>query len=161
MEKHTDIILYILEWLSSWSSSRIRPSWPWSRLELSLLLVLFPKYIPCLIWATRHLAVCSNRSSFTLNPFIADWGLLTNVQVNNMAMLHGTYTTHIDTSHRYYYSSSTLYFFHSLWQAGWSRPFPSDTILYYLCAYLLTERMLQIRGWSLISWFRESDKVSL
>ncbi len=34
--------------------------------------------------------------------------------------------THVYTSHQYYYSSS-LHFFHSLWQAGWHRPFASDT----------------------------------
>jgi hypothetical protein len=73
IRKHTVIILYILERPSSWSTSRIRPSWPRSRLELSLPLVLFLKYIPCLLWPTQHLAVCSNGLSFTLNPFIADW----------------------------------------------------------------------------------------
>ncbi len=37
--------------------------------------------------------------------------------------------THIYTSHWQYYSSSLLHFFHPSWQAGWPRPFPSDTVL--------------------------------
>jgi hypothetical protein len=46
---------------------------------------------------------------------------------------HNTVTrhmyTHVYTSHRHYYSSLLLHIFHSSWQAGWPRPFPSDTII--------------------------------
>jgi hypothetical protein len=63
-----------------WSTSQICPSWPQSRLELSLPMVSFPMYTPCLLWPTQCLAVCSNGSSVTLNLFIAHWVLLTNVQ---------------------------------------------------------------------------------
>jgi hypothetical protein len=105
--------LYILEQLSSWSTSRIRPSWSRSRLRLSRPLALLLKCIPCLPWPTQHLAVCSNRSGFTLNPFIAIWALLTNVQVNNTAALHDThghtYIHHIGiTILLLFYTSSTL-----------------------------------------------------
>jgi hypothetical protein len=65
--------LYILEQLSSWSTLRICPSWPRSRLRLSLLLVLLLKCFPYLPRPTQHIAVCSNSSGFTLNPFIAIW----------------------------------------------------------------------------------------
>jgi hypothetical protein len=93
---HTIIILYILEQSSSWSTSRIRPSLPRSRVRLSLLLVVFPKYVSCLLWSIQYLAVCSNGSCFTLNPFLTDCRLNTNVQVNNMTVPHHIYTdTHI------------------------------------------------------------------
>ncbi len=65
--------LYILQQLSSWNTSRIRPSWPRSSLRLSLTLALLLKCIPCFPWYTQHLAVCSIGSGFTLNPFIAIW----------------------------------------------------------------------------------------
>jgi hypothetical protein len=90
---HTIFILYILERPSSWRILQIhvRPSWPRSSVRLSLLLVLFPKYISCLLWPTQYLAVCSNGSCFTLNPFLADCRLNTNVQVNNMTVSHHIY----------------------------------------------------------------------
>ncbi len=95
-DNYAIITLYILEWPSSWSTSRIRPSCPRSRDGLSLLLVLFLKYISCLLWPTQHLAVCSNSSCFTLTPFLLTGRLIARVQVNNMAALHNTYTdTHI------------------------------------------------------------------
>ncbi len=53
-----------------------------------------------------------------LTPSLLTGWLLTNVQLNNMATLHGTFTTYIYTSHCHYYPSSSLYFFHSSWQAG-------------------------------------------
>ncbi len=93
---HTIIVLYILEWLSSWSTSRIRPSWPRSRVRLCLLLVLFPQVYSCLLWPTQYLAVCSNGSYFALNSFLADWQLNTSVQVNNTTELYHIYMdTHI------------------------------------------------------------------
>jgi hypothetical protein len=101
---------------------------------------------PGLNWASRWfpfpniLLVCSGPPSVLLfaqmdqvshsaSSLLTGW-LLTNVQVNNMAALHDTCTdTHaVYTSHYYYYSFSSLYFFHSLWHAGWLRPFPSDTV---------------------------------
>jgi hypothetical protein len=96
MGNQTIIILYVHQRPSSWCTSRICPSWPQSRVRLSLLLVLFPKYVSCLLWPTQYLAVCSNGSCFTLNPFLADCRLNTNVQVNNMTVPHHIYTnTHI------------------------------------------------------------------
>jgi hypothetical protein len=93
---HTVIALYILERPSSWSTSRIGPSWPRSRARLSLLLVLLPEYIPYLLCPTQYLVVCSNGSSFTPMPSSLTGQLLTNVLVNKMAVLHDTYTdTHI------------------------------------------------------------------
>ncbi len=88
--------LYILERPSSWSTSRICLSWPWSRGRLSLLLVLFPQVYSCLLWPTQYLAVCSHGSYFALNPFLAYWQPNTSVQVNNMSALHHIHTdTHI------------------------------------------------------------------
>jgi hypothetical protein len=93
---HTIIILYIPEQPYSWSTSRIHPFWPQSRVRLRLLLVLSPKYISCLFWPTQYLAVCSNSSFFALNPCLADWRLNISVQVNNTTALHHIYTdTHI------------------------------------------------------------------
>jgi hypothetical protein len=93
---HTIIVLYILERQSSWSTLRICPSWPQSRVRLCLLLVLFPQVYSCLLWPTQYLPVCSNSSYFALNPFLADWRLNTSVQVNNTTALDHIYTdTHI------------------------------------------------------------------
>jgi hypothetical protein len=108
----TNMALYVLERQSSWSTSRIRPSWPRSRVRLSLLLVLFPQVYSCLLWPTQHLAVCSNSSHFTLNPFLAYTRPNTGVQVNNFSATsytHGhTYLHHIDiTIHSLLYTSST------------------------------------------------------
>jgi hypothetical protein len=116
----TNMALYILEQRSSWSTLRIRPSWPRSRVRLSLLLVLLSRVYSCLLLPTQHLAVHSNGSYFALNPFPAYWRPNTSVQVNNTTMLqcYIIYTwTHIFTSHQYYYSFSSLHFFHSFWQA--------------------------------------------
>jgi hypothetical protein len=92
--------LYILEQPSSWSTSRIRLSWPLSRLRLSL-------DIPCLPWPAKYVAVCSNSSGFTLNPFIAVQAA--SVQVNNIAKLHDTH------GHTYIHhiSITTLLLFHT------------------------------------------------
>jgi hypothetical protein len=67
------ITSYILERPSSWSTSRICPSWPQSRVRLSLLLALFHKYPSCLFWPTQYLAICSNDSCFTLKLSLASW----------------------------------------------------------------------------------------
>ncbi len=84
---------------SSWSTSRIRPSWPGSSVSVSLLLVLLSKYI----------LVCSGPPSILLlvpaahvshsTPFLLTGRLNTSVQVNNMSALHPIYTdTHIYTT---------------------------------------------------------------
>ncbi len=88
--KNMIIILYILEWPSSWSTSRIHPSWPQSRVELRLLLLCF----------ISILLVCLGPPSITLfAPTIQvtrSLFLNTDVQVNKTAMPHLTYTyTHI------------------------------------------------------------------
>ncbi len=122
--------LYILERLSSWSTSQIRLSWPLSRGRLCLLLVPFPQVYFCLLWPTQYLAICSNSSCFTLNPFLAYWRPSTSVQVNNTSALH-----HIHTDIRIYITSALLFissnssshFFHSFWQAGCPWPFPLGT----------------------------------
>ncbi len=80
--------LYILEQPSSWSTSRIRPSCPRSRVRLNLLLDLFPEVYSCLLWPTQYLAVCFNSSHFALDPFLACWQPNTCVQVNNTPALH-------------------------------------------------------------------------
>ncbi len=108
-----DYDLYILEQPSSWSTSRIRPSWPRSRLRLSLLLVSLFECISCLLWPLQSLTVCLNGSGFTPNPFIAVGRLLTNVQVNNITMQHDTHwhTNIHHISHTIllpFYTSSTL-----------------------------------------------------
>ncbi len=86
-----DYYLYILEQPSSWSTSRIRPSWPRSRLRLSLLLVYLSKCISCMPWPIQYLNVCPNGSGFTPNPFTVVGRLLTSVQVKNTTTLHDTH----------------------------------------------------------------------
>jgi hypothetical protein len=129
--QHTYVanVLYILERPSSWSTSRIHPSWPQSRVELRLLL-------PCLM---SILLVCLGPPSIlviapTTHPSLLAGQLNTNIQVNNAANAHFGTHIHISTSHSCYYSFSSLHFFHSLGQDGWLRLFPSDTsgIQYYI-----------------------------
>ncbi len=103
MGDHTNMALYILKQPSSWSTSRIRLSWPWSRGRLSFLLVLFPQVYSCLLWPTQYLAVCSKGSYFALNPFLAYWPPNT-VQVNNTSALH-----HIHTDKHIYITSVLLF----------------------------------------------------
>jgi hypothetical protein len=101
----------------------IHPSWPRSSVRLSLLLVLFPKYISCLLWPTQYLAVCSNGSCFTLNPFLTNWRLNTSVQVNNMAALH-----HIHRNTHIYITSVLLFIlFFTLLPPPFGRPAASDS----------------------------------
>ncbi len=101
--------LYILERLSSWSTSRIHLSWPRSKGRLSLLLVLFSKVYSSLLSPTQYLAICSNGSYFTLNPFFAYWLPNTSVQVNNTSYTHRhTYLRHININiHSLLHTSST------------------------------------------------------
>ncbi len=83
--------------------------------------------LPCLI---QYLAVYLSGLGFTPNAFLLSGWLLTNVQVNNITTLHDI------CAHMYiHYIGITillflLHFFHSSWQAGWSRPFLSDTHTY-------------------------------
>jgi hypothetical protein len=90
--------LYILERPSSWSTSRILPSWPQSRIELRILLLSF----------IINLLVCFGPPSILLSvptalvsrsPFPVSWQLNTNVQVNNMAAPNHIYTQ----AHTYLY----------------------------------------------------------
>ncbi len=60
--------------------------------------------IPCLLWPTQYLTICSNASYFALNPFLAYWQPNTSVQVNNMSVLH---RIHMDT---HIYITSILLF---------------------------------------------------
>ncbi len=86
----------VLEWPSSWITSRICPSCPRSRVRLNLLLDLFPQVYSCLLWPTQYLAVCFNGSHFALEPFLACWQPNTCVQVNNTSALHHIHEdTHI------------------------------------------------------------------
>ncbi len=131
MGNHSIITLYILEWPSSWSTLRIRPSWPQSRIRLSLLLVLFPKYISCLLWTTQYLCllfVPMAHVSHSLTSSHINWQLNTCVQVNNVAALHHIYTD----AHIYITSLLLFILFFTLlpllWQAGCLRLFPSDTL---------------------------------
>ncbi len=82
------------------------------------MLVLFPKYISCLLWPTQYLAACSNGSCLTLNPSLADCRLNTNVQVNNMTVPH-----HIHADTHIYITSISLFIlfftFPPLSLAGW------------------------------------------
>ncbi len=104
---------YILEQPSSWSTLRIHPSWPQSRLRLGLLLVSLSKCISCLSRPIQYLAVCPNGSDFNLTPSLLSERLLTDVQVNNITTLHDThghtYIHHISiTILLLFYTSSTL-----------------------------------------------------
>ncbi len=82
--------LYILEQPSSLGTSRRRPSWPRSRLRLSLLLVLLPKYIPCLSWPPSILLFAPADWVSHLTPSLLSERLRTFIQVNNTTALHDT-----------------------------------------------------------------------
>jgi hypothetical protein len=125
--KSTHIVyhtLYILEGLSPWGTSGICPSLPRPRVRLNLLLVLF----------TCVLLVCHSPLSILLfaptihvshmHPPLPTGQLNTSTQVNNKTMLHLIYSTwsHISTSHSYYYSFPSSYFFHTFGQASWPDP---------------------------------------
>jgi hypothetical protein len=132
LHNYAIMTLYILERTSSRFTPRIRPSRQ-ARVRLrflllssiSILLVCFGPPSILLFTATTHFS----RS----NPPLPAGQLNINVQVNYMATLHNIYTvTYISTSHLYYYSLPSSYFFHSFGQAGWLRPFLSVTGLIYL-----------------------------
>jgi hypothetical protein len=94
--------LYILERPSSWSTSRIRPLCPRSRVWPNLLLDLFPQVYSFLLWPIQYLAVCSSSSHFTIDTFLACWWPNTCTQVNSTLVLHHIHWTSIFTSQRYY-----------------------------------------------------------
>ncbi len=81
--------------------------------------------LPC---PTQYLAVYLSWLGFTPNTFLLSGWLLANVQVNNRTTLKDIYAHmyihHIDIT----ILLSFLHIFHSSQQAGWSRPFPSDTL---------------------------------
>jgi hypothetical protein len=116
---HTDNFiatsLYILEQLSSWSTSQVRPSCPRSRARLNLSLDLFPQVYFCVLWPTQYLAVCSNGSHFTLDPFLACLWPNTCIKENYTLALH---QIHMDTNiyiTSKLFLSSALHFLHLLW----------------------------------------------
>jgi hypothetical protein len=107
-----DYYSYIREQPSSWGTSRICPSWPRSRLRLSLLLVSLSKFLVCHGSSSILLFVSTDRVSHP-TPSLRSRRLLTNVQVNNITTLHDT---HIYTYIHHtgitillpFYTSSTL-----------------------------------------------------
>jgi hypothetical protein len=105
--------LYIIEQPSSWSTSQIRPSWPRSRLRLSLLLALLPKCIRCLSWPPSILLFVPTDRVSHLAPSLPPGRLLANVQVNKITAPHDTHR-HINIHHigitilLLFYTSSTL-----------------------------------------------------
>jgi hypothetical protein len=87
------IILYILERSSSWSTSRIHPSWPQSRVELRLLLSYLVSIL--LVCLAHQVSCClSQQLKFHAHPSLLAGQLSTDVQVNNTAAPHLMY---IDT----------------------------------------------------------------
>jgi hypothetical protein len=96
-------------------------NWVLSGLSLSACILL-----PC---PTQYLAVYFSGSGFTPNAFLLSGWLLTNLQVNNITTLHDI------CAHMYIHPIgitillSFLHIFHSSWQAGWTRLFPSDTVI--------------------------------
>ncbi len=101
-QEHMIMTCNILEQPSSWSTSRLRPSWPRSRLRLSLLLVSLSECIFCChVPPSISLCIPTDRVSHLMLSLLSGW-LLTNVQVNNITTLHDT---HI------YITSALLFFF--------------------------------------------------
>jgi hypothetical protein len=121
--------LYILEQPSSCGTSRIRPSWPCCRLRLSLLRDSLSEHASCYHAQPSILLFISVGQVSHLTPSLLSGWLLTNVQVNNITTLHDThghtYIHHIGIT----ILLSSVHFFYSSWQAGWFRPFPSDTVM--------------------------------
>jgi hypothetical protein len=62
-----------------------------------------------------------------MHPPLTTRRLNTAIQVNNLVR-HISCTMDIYTSHNYYYSTSSLYFFYTLGQASWPQPVTSGTI---------------------------------
>ncbi len=83
--------LFMLEQPSSGSTSRIRPSWPRCRSRLSLLLVSLSEHTSCYHAQPSILLFISVGWVSHLMPSLLSGWLLTNVQVNNITMLHNTH----------------------------------------------------------------------
>jgi hypothetical protein len=102
---------------------------PRSRLELSPFLASPSEHASCCHAQPSIFAVYLSWSSFTPNAFLLSRWLLANVWVNYITTLHDIcahmYIHHISIT----ILLSFLHIFHSSWQAGWSRPLPSDTII--------------------------------
>jgi hypothetical protein len=117
--------LYILEQPSSCSTSWIHPSWPRCRLRLSLLLVSLSEHASCHHAQPSILLFISMGWITHLTPSLLSGRLLSSVQVNNNNVTWHTCIHHIGITILLFF----LHFFRSLWQAGWFRPFPSDTVI--------------------------------
>jgi hypothetical protein len=93
--KYVIIVLYILERPSSWSTSRISPSWPQFRVELRLLLLCLMS-IPLVCLGPHGILLFTPTTQVSCSPFLLAGQLNTDVQVNNTATLHLMHThTHI------------------------------------------------------------------
>ncbi len=119
IQNHTDRThnheLYILKRPSSCSTLQIHPSWPRCRHRLSLLLVSLSEHASCYHAQPSILLFISLGQVSHLTPSLLSGWLLTNVQVNNIIMLHDThghiYIHHIGITILLFF----LHFFHSLW----------------------------------------------
>jgi hypothetical protein len=106
-------VLYILERPSSWSTSRICPSWPQPRVELSLLLpCLMSILLVCL--GPPSILMFAATTQFHAYPSPLAGQLNTDNQVYNTAMSNFSTQIHKSTSHSCYYSFSSSHFFHLL-----------------------------------------------
>ncbi len=84
--------------------------------------------------ATPHSVSCClsqmDRVSHLSPSLLSGW-LLTNVQINNTTTLYDThehtYTVYITSALLFFFLPFVLHLFHFSWQAGWPRPFRSDT----------------------------------
>ncbi len=128
MRMSTQKLLYILEQPFSWSTSRIGPSCPRSRLRLSTFLASpFEHASCCHVQPGILLFISVGRvSHLTPSCYLGGFSLM-YVQVNNITTLHNIcalmYIHHIGITILF-----SFLHFHSSWQAGWPQPFPSDTI---------------------------------
>ncbi len=85
----------------------------WAPCQLSSVL-----YLPYLSWPTQQLVIHPNDHISHMHPPLTTRRLNTAIQVNNMVR-HISCTTDIYISYNYCYSTSSLYFFYTLGQAGW------------------------------------------
>jgi hypothetical protein len=141
-------IEHILEQPSSWSTSRIRPSWPLCRLRLNLLLVSLTEHAFC---CHAHPVSCClsqmGRISHLTPSLLSGW-LLTNVQENNITMLH-------DTAGHIYITSALLFF---------SSPYTSSTLFGRLTSsdYSCLTQLSQVdREKYFQTWMKYLCKISL
>ncbi len=149
--------MYILEQLSSWSTSRIRRHglvlrlyWTSGQLSSPCIFLVCPGPTSILLFVpTIHVS--------HMHPPLPTGQLNTCAQVNYMAMLHHMYmVTHIYITF-ILLSIPPSYFFHSFGQAGWLRPFLSVTVCIFFQLNHCTEIVLRVpclhhcrHGWTLI-----------